>query len=462
MRDIVIAVVIIGFIPYILKRTHVGVMVWSWLAIMNPHRMTFGFAQTLPFSMIVAITTIISFVFSKQPKRFPLTPITAVLIIWVLWMSITTIFSLNPTEAWPYWLRVIKIQFMILLMMALVWDKEKLHMLVWVVTMSLAFFGIKGGLFAIAHGGNYMVLGPDESFISGNTEISLALTMVLPLMRYLQVSTTNKWISRGLMAGMLLTGLSIVASYSRGALVAGAAMAMLLWLKTKGTKKIGLAFMMTIAIVMILAFIPDKWFDKMATIKTYDQDASAQGRINAWWFAVNLAKSNPITGGGFKTFTHELFLRYAPNPTDVHDAHSIYFQVLGEQGYVGLFLFLLLGLLAWRTGSAVLRNCRDKPELRWAQDLAAMIQVSMVGYAVGGAFLGLAYFDVPYQLMAFLVILKVITEQAPSTQAEAVGSAPGKQTHLPFVRPRNIEYGQSDLLRTNQNAFDMGPKNQVK
>ena len=311
-------------------------------------------------------------------------------------------------------------------------------MLVWVVTMSLAFFGIKGGLFAIVHGGNYMVLGPEDSFISGNTEISLALTMTLPLMRYLQITATNKWVWRGMLAGMMLTTLSIVASYSRGALVAAAAMGMFLWLKTTGTKKVGLAFIMVIGVVIILAFIPDKWFDKMSTIKSYDQDQSAQGRINAWWFAVNLAKDYPITGGGFKTFTEGLFLRYAPNPADFHDAHSIYFQVLGEQGYAGLLLFLLLGFLAWRAGSAVIKNCRDKPDLRWAQDLAAMIQVSMVGYAVGGAFLGLAYFDVPYLLMALLVMLKVITEQTTLAQPHDLGVPPNKSATAPFVRQRQV------------------------
>ena len=438
MRDIIILVIVIGAIPYILKSTHIGVMVWSWLAIMNPHRMAFGFAQTMPFSMIVAITTMISFFFSKQPRRFPVTPVTVFLILWVIWMTITTSLSLNPADAWPYWLRVIKIQFMTLLMLALVWDKEKLNMLVWVVTMSLAFFGIKGGLFAVVHGGNYMVLGPEDSFISGNTEISLALTMTLPLMRYLQITATNKWVWRGMLAGMMLTTLSIVASYSRGALVAAAAMGMFLWLKTTGTKKVGLAFIMVIGVVIILAFIPDKWFDKMSTIKSYDQDQSAQGRINAWWFAVNLAKDYPITGGGFKTFTEGLFLRYAPNPADFHDAHSIYFQVLGEQGYVGLLLFLLLGFLAWRAGSAIIKNCRDKPDLRWAQDLAAMIQVSMVGYAVGGAFLGLAYFDVPYLLMALLVMLKVITEQTTLAQPHDLGVPPNKSATAPFVRQRQV------------------------
>jgi putative inorganic carbon (hco3(-)) transporter len=412
VRDVIVALVVFGCLPYILFRPHVGVMVWSWLGIMNPHRMTYGFAYDFPFSMVVGVGTIISFVFSRDKQRFPLTPLTAMLVIWIFWMTVTNIGALNPAEAWPYWLRVFKIQVMILVTLMVVRDKAKLNMLVWVVTMSLAFFGIKGGVFAIAHGGRYMVQGPMESFISGNTEISLALTMVLPLMRYLQLTATNKWVSRGMMAGMLLTALAIIASYSRGALLAITFMGFFLWLKTTGSRKIAVAFVMAIAVVSVLAFIPEKWFEKMATIKAYDQDASAQGRLDSWRFAINLANDRPIIGGGFQVFTPALFQQYAPQLEKARDAHSIYFQVLAQQGYTGLIVFLFLGILTWRTASSIIKHCRGNERLKWAQELAAMIQVSLVGYAVGGAFLSLAYFDVPYLLVTFVVLLKLLIQQS--------------------------------------------------
>jgi hypothetical protein len=33
-----------------------------------------------------------------------------------------------------------------------------------------------------------------------------------------------------------------------------------------------------------------------------------------------------------------------------------------------------------------------------------MCQVALIGYVVGGAFLGLAYFDLPYVIMALIVV----------------------------------------------------------
>ena len=100
-----------------------------------------------------------------------------------------------------------------------------------------------------------------------------------------------------------------------------------------------------------------------------------------------------------------------PIRTDLHAAHSIYFQALGEHGFVGLGLYLLLGLMTWRTGSWIIRNTAKQPEYRWAANLATMIQVSLIGFSVGGTFLSLLYFDVPYYLMAAMVVTRVLVEK---------------------------------------------------
>lgn len=315
-----------------------------------------------------------------------------------------------------------KIQLMVFITLMIMRQPERIRMLTWVTAMSLGFYGVKGGIYTITTGGGGMVLGPPGSFIEGNTEISLALIMTLPLLRYLQLNSENKWIRRGLGIAMLLTAVSIVGSYSRGALVAGLAMGAFLWLKSRNKAATGMAI--ALVIPLLFAFMPEQWHDKMGTIKTYEEDRSALGRINAWYFAFNLANAHPITGGGFEAFTPELFQQYAPEPENFHDSHSIYFQVLGEHGYVGLFLFLTLLILAWRAGSQTIQLSRNRPELKWASDLAAMTQVSLIGYAVGGAFLGLAYFDFFYELVILLVLSRAHVDSALAPTEELATSAP--------------------------------------
>jgi probable O-glycosylation ligase (exosortase A-associated) len=155
----------------------------------------------------------------------------------------------------------------------------------------------------------------------------------------------------------------------------------------------------------------------MHTIQSYDQDASAGGRINAWWAAWNVAIARFPLGGGFKMWELDVFAIYAPNPLQLQVAHSIYFQVLGEHGFMGLFLFMSIFVLAWRYGVNIIRVTKNKPELQWARNLAAMVQVSLIGYAVGGAFLSLSYFDLPYYLVLILVVLKGIVHDEISRQS---------------------------------------------
>jgi len=187
-----------------------------------------------------------------------------------------------------------------------------------------------------------------------------------------------------------------------------------------------------LATVMILMTMPQAWFDRMATIEHYQTDASAEGRINAWKMAFNLAKDKPL-GGGFNCFQRGMFAIYAPNPRNVHDSHSIYFEVLGEHGFFGLFLFLTLGLMTWRTASWIIKHARGDPENRWAADLAAMVQVSLVGYASAGAFLGLANFDLYYTLIAVVVLCKtvLVARQAARKAEAAQGAARQPSRMLP-------------------------------
>jgi putative inorganic carbon (HCO3(-)) transporter len=288
-------------------------------------------------------------------------------------------------------------------------SKNHVQAFMWMLVFSLGYYGVKGGIFTITSGGQFRVWGPDNTFIGGNNEIALALVFCIPLMHYVQMTSSNKWLRRGLTVSMLLCALAALGSYSRGALLAITAMGIFLLLKSN--KKWLMGTLLILAVPLLLIFMPQQWTERMDTINTYKDDASAMGRINAWWMAFNLAKARPLVGGGFEIYDSETFERFAPVPTDVHAAHSIYFQALGEHGFVGLGLYLLLGFLTWRCATWIVRNTADRDDLKWAYHLANMSQVSIIGFAVGGAFLSLLYFDVPYYLMAAVVATRIIVEK---------------------------------------------------
>lgn len=418
MRDILVTAMVFGALPFVLKRPWIGVLLWAWLSYMNPHRLAWGFAYTFPFAMVVAIVTLTAFFLSREKKTVPWTRETVVLLLFIGWMALTTVFAWYPEYAWLEWNRVWKIQLIVFLTAILINTREKLDWLIWVIALSLGFYGVKGGIFTLGTGGGFLVRGPAGSFIGGNNELALALIMTIPLIWYLRMQQTKPWIRHGLAAAAALTAIAAVGSQSRGALLAILAIGFFLWLKSR--HKIATGMLMVLVVGVLAANLPQSWYDRMNTIQNYEQDGSALGRINAWYTAVNVANER-ILGGGFNAFQAPTFKQYAPEPTRVHDAHSIYFEVLGEHGYIGLGLFLLLWLLAWLKASSVIRFCRGDPERKWASDLAAMAQVSLVGYAVGGAFLGLAYFDLPYH---FLIIIVLAARLVGMDRAPAPVTAP--------------------------------------
>jgi putative inorganic carbon (HCO3(-)) transporter len=408
MRDVVITLIVLGSLPFAFKRPYIGVLMWVWISVMNPHRLSWGFAYSFPFAAIIAATTLVGLLVTKDPKSLPKSPVVMTLLAFTLWMAVGTIFAFSPEGSVDMLTRVMKIMLMTFVTLMLIKDKKQIHLLIWVVVGSLGYYGIKGGVFAIISGGSYRVWGPEGSFIEGNNELALALITIIPIFYYLFLTATDKRLRYGYSAAILLCGLSALASYSRGALIGIAAMVVFLWLKSPKKMKLGLV--MVIVIPAAIAFMPSQWGERMNTVKEYKEDDSAMGRINAWEMAFNLAASRPPIGGGFDIYDAKTFARFAPNPHDIHAAHSLYFQALGEHGFMGLGLYLLLGLLSWRTGTAIIKKTARRPDLKWAGTLATMLQVSMIGFGTGGAFLSLLYFDVPYYLMAIMVATNCLVD----------------------------------------------------
>jgi probable O-glycosylation ligase (exosortase A-associated) len=401
MRDYVFVPLIIALCGVALRHPWVGALAWTWLSIMNPHAYTWA-AATMPVAAMVAGSTLLGALITRDRRRIVVTAESSTLALFMLWITFTLPFALMPEGSYDMWVKIMKIDLMILVTLVLLQSKRQIELFVWVIVVSLGFYGVKGGIFTIVTGGSHLVLGPG-GFISGNNEIALALIMVIPLMRFLQLETSKPHMKLAWSGAMLLTAAAALGSHSRGALLAIGAMSVYLWIKSP--RKLVFGIGLVLGGTILLGLMTSQWETRMETIVNYEQDQSAMGRINAWWMAWNLAKDN-ILGGGFDIYNARIFARYAPDPKDVHAAHSIYFQVLGEQGFVGLTLFVLMWWFVWRSASWLVREGARAEETHWCRNLGAMCQVSLVGYAVGGAFLSLAYFDLPYNVLAVVVLAK--------------------------------------------------------
>ena len=405
IRDIAITIIILGAIPFILRRPYVGVFIWSWISYMNPHRLTWGFAFDMPFAQIIAITLLISMLFSKEKISIPFNKTVGIWMFFIFWMGVTSVFAIYPDAAMLQLIKVVKIQLITFITMMLITTQDRVNKLIWVIVLSIGYFSTKGGLFTILTGGASRVWGPPGGFIQENNSLALATLMIIPLMVYLlNLHRDTPWIKAGLCGAIGLSLISVIGSQSRGALVAIVAVSGFFWLKSHSKFLSGSGILLLS--VVIYNFMPASWHERMDTISHYQEDGSAMGRINAWKYSINVA-SDRLLGAGFESWTEETFEIWAPVAEDVHAAHSIYFGVLADHGWLGLILFLAILLLTWLSLSKIIRLARKEAVYKNQAFLARMLQVSLIAYMSGGAFLSLAYFDLPWHIIAIAVILQV-------------------------------------------------------
>jgi probable O-glycosylation ligase (exosortase A-associated) len=327
---------------------------------------------------------------------------------------------------------------MLLVSLCLVAEPKQLRILVWVVTLSVAFFGIKGGIYTIATAGGGRVWGPPGGLLQGNNELAVALTMLVPYMYWMRETASNRWVRRALFVAMVLCMVSIFGSQSRGALLAVVAMSFFLGIKSK--HPVRMTALLAVGILIAIGFMSENWVDRMETIRTYQTDGSAMSRIWTWTTLWNAAVDNPITGAGFRADSRIVFDTYAPKGGEwfifegrVYVAHSIYFQMLGEHGFIGLFLFLALWLSVWLVAGRIGKTATGVIELRdWLPLLMRMTQASLVGYAVGGAFLSLAYLDLPYYFMGYVILSGIFVSRAMGKDQRAASpSSPVATDNVP-------------------------------
>jgi putative inorganic carbon (HCO3(-)) transporter len=442
IRDPVLFAIVFGSIPFILRKPHVGILMWVWLSVMNPHRLTWSVAYSFNFAAIIAVVTLVSTLINKKEcKAPPLNSLTMALLMFFAWTGVTTIFAFYPGDAFTKWSELMKTMIMAFLIPMLFHRQDRTRQLIWVTVLSIAYYGTKGGLWVLLTGGGNRVWGPANTYINDNNALAVAVVMLIPLLRYLQLTSPRKSVRHGLTVMMLLCGVSAIGSHSRGALIAIAAMVLFFCWKTR--RKLQVFLVVAFAVPVVLSVMPESWYTRMDTINHYEEDSSALMRLNAWGAAINLANDHPFVGGGFESATDLVYRMYAPDlrwPPQV--AHSIYFQALGEHGYVGLFLYLWLYFMFWRHAKALARVTAARPDLVWAHDFGLMVQVTLVAFAAGAAFLSLILFDVPYYLLMILIVMrKLADEELLKPTAEVVMAPPPwaslsaiSQTHSPKPR----------------------------
>lgn len=415
-RDIIVTLIVLGSIPYAFRRPFIGLIVFSWLAYMRVQDLCWGFARTMRFSYFVAIAMFLGFFIFEKKSFLRKEPRTALFLFLAVLVSISvfaTRYEVTPTVI-QYYMEYLKIMAVSLFTIAVVDTPDKLRMLVWTIALSLGFFGVKSGLWGVLTGGRSQILNGPGGMLGDNNDFSLALTMNLPFLFYLGLSEKNVWVRRGFMVSVGLTCFTILLTQSRGGFLAMAGtLGLMTWRSRNRFVGFGLA---AVAAVLFLLFAPASVKERLSTIKSYDEDSSAQARLHTWAIALKMIAANPIVGVGFRNF-QSAYPHYDPQPLTAKGtnvffvAHNSYLQLSAESGVPVLLTYLsLFAVSFWQ-----LRKIRIMAMRRygtgWILNYVRIFEASMFGFLIGAVFLNRGHFDFAYHIIAISVAFHFVALQ---------------------------------------------------
>jgi putative inorganic carbon (hco3(-)) transporter len=428
MRNLLLLLIFFPMLPFVFRWPYLGILMWFWVSLMNPQAYTY--TAPLPYALMVAVVTLPAWLFSREPKLPPKNATTILLCLLMVWVTVTSAFALTPADSvWNRWQLCEKMFLFTVLAYALTNTSKRLDQLIAVCALSIGFVGLVGGLFTIEHGGAFRVYGPDSSTIADNNDFGVALVTVLPLLFYLFQRVRQRYLRWALLVAIVLNFIATLFTYSRGALVAIAFMGATLWLRARLAQKFVFAVVFAIAVAGVLEYAPPEWFERMNTIQTYKEDQSAESRLYVWQLSWAMAQHHPILGAGYRWMYFPTIVNSAladsglPALTRPRAAHSIWFQMLSDHGFVGLGLFIALFVAGLLNAAWIVRRSKGIPALQWANDLGRALQASIIGFAAGGTFASLEMWDGYYLVLVIAAAARIIVAKECRATAVRRGGA---------------------------------------
>lgn len=423
MRDLFMLAILPVLLYAMAKRPFVALGMWVWTALFFPNGWVYGMASGIRYNLLFTGVAVLAYLAMRHKPKVHFGLLGGLVILFFAWTTIGTTMTIgNPEVAWEYWNRFAKIILLFVFVLLVVEKKLHVDFILWCIVLSVGFYANLEGLKFIATGGSHQISGMISHVLYDRNELAVAFVMTLPLCYYLmhEYGGRSRLVKAGLMATMALLVISVIGTQSRGGFISMVVLGGYFFLKSEKKVLVGTAIAVLALVVMQL--VSNDWVERINTIESADEDGSFLGRLVAWKLSFIMATEHPFFGGGFralqylpnwvdlsqKFFTYPWFYTgdLLPNPSYARAAHSVYFQVLGDHGFVGLGIYLAILATAFFKCGSIARRARLTDAHDWLPLLATMLQLSIFSFALGGAALSFAYFDMIFALFGIVVILE--------------------------------------------------------
>lgn len=410
MTDYFIFAVFLLFVYFGLSRPAIAFSGYLWIDIVVPQQKVFGFLAGQSLSMYMAVICILSLVVGQKrlKKSEFLLPI-IFFILFAIWITITTQFAHFPFRAEIKWDTTIKTLIMASCLIFAITNRKQLELALLIMLFSFSFYMLSAGLKTLTGGGGYgntLIVGGGNSGWSESSTLAAFSVICMPLIIFFKKHITllphlNKQ-DKAWYGALICCVATLIGSTARTGLISLAAYFCITMLTPKNLIKGAIAAV--ICAVAFINFAPPEWTERMNTLNNVEQEGSAMGRVVVWQWTIDYVKEHPFMGGGFDSFlANKGQLSNYSDTFEIEYAkafHSIYFEVLGEQGYVGFIIYFTLLFWAYRKNASI---ASKKGIDNWSRALAYQMKLMIFLFCVGGLFVGIAYKPFIFQIVALTV-----------------------------------------------------------
>ena len=417
MLDLFLAAFVLGWLAIGLRRPFLWVLVYLYVDIVAPQKISYFLLASLPISLIAFLAAAVGWMLTDDKRDSRFTVRQGLILVLLAYCGMTTLSADFLNEAADKWSWVWKALVFASFLPLTLRTRLRFEAVALTLVLSAGSIIITGGIKTVFSGGGY---GSLHFFVNDNTGlyegsiISCVAIAIIPLIWWLvnhgTIYPKNRIVK---LFGAALTFACLLIPVGTQARTGLLCIALLFLLSLRSVKRRFLYVGSMVALALIaVPFLPASYTKRMDTIGNHRADESASTRVAVWMWTLDYVKDHPF-GGGFEAYRAnrlKIEMRDAQtsgNTTDIElketidkgrAYHSSYFEMLGEQGWPGLVLWLTIQVMGLWQMERLRRRWKRKAraegagsDVQWQAPLANALQQAQLIYLLGGAFLGIAY-----------------------------------------------------------------------
>ncbi|MEL6364788.1 MAG: putative O-glycosylation ligase, exosortase A system-associated [Pseudomonadota bacterium] len=441
MSSILIALMIFIMVLATTLTPYAALLAYEWTSYLPVGQMSYGPLAGIKYPKFTAAIVIIAFAVSQRDKFSKVGPAAFLIAAYAVWVTITSYFTAVADPSWVMvkWDNAVKTIIMAWFLYMMTDSRARMEAFLSLYAIALSYWIVAGAWQTIVSGGGYGSVAAGGGYLLADGSVLTIATIIACCAVY--------WISKYTVLAppgfkkfypllaygfMALSVIMIIGTQARTGLVAG--VAAFAWYLVKAKKKGPPIALAGLAAVLIFSFAPAEWFERMSTIfadSEGNREGSSAGRVMAWLWGWNYVLENPVFGGGFRVYYALHVVTMENGVTRIIDSHSWFFEILVEQGFVGMAIFASLCASAGFGLFGVEQRLKGDPEYEWARDLSRFLQIGLVGLLIGGLFVGIGHFAIMWDMLAICAALPRVVALEKKRATQRIGAVEAEPSKSP-------------------------------